>query len=764
MASPHSLTDCAALLSYGAGAAFFLFLLMLRFLVLLAFAAPTALPISAQTFSEPLALKVGWNTQALFLGDIDRDGHQDMAMINNDRSRIVMRYGLKAGEKADSGEIATQKDKWDPILEDAPYLKNWVTTGVSAFDLHFADLNGDQKLDMIYTTDRDQLVVQLQKEGRTWAVAQTIRLRELKNNWLTLASADLDADGDLDLALLGSENIFILKNEKGELQKPTDYPCTKSDYNLQLRDLNGDSKIDLIYQDPEALEVLVRLQQDGGFPVEQVLGIDSPGIMVRFDEAGAVSRSSETNALERYELRLEENNLSKSEDVAMFSYSLGETRAEALHHQRVDLDQDGDLDLIVADEKSAELSVYLLQPNGRFTAPIPSATVNGIKALTVSNLIPGGNPECAVYSEEESMIGIATLRADGSLPFPNQIPLENTPTSLSAGDLNGDGTSELIVTSENHLHVIHWEDEKWNFTSTKIESIGSDRVTDLRPFDIDQNGRLDLLVILERDPMKILLQQEDGTFKLAEKQSGFAEKLTNRLNPSAISAADVDGDGNDELLLCRETFMRAIRLNSEGQLQVVSQINLKKKKISLQGGCMVNVIGDQSSEFLVYDKKGGTLEVCDVHGESLASLKIPLSEFAAIEATESDIFLYGEGKILRIPLDQKLMQAVRTHTYQTTLKDMNYIDFRIGDFNTDGKMDAVVIDSRGSHILEVLLGTDEGWETQQHFILFEVDRHYRGKRGSDYQPRDIHLHDTNGDGKLDLVLHIHDRILTYLQQ
>jgi|GEM_PF-6985929 len=688
-----------------------------------------ALPAFAQVFSEPLAVKVGWDSQALFLGDIDGDGHEDMAIINNARARIVIRYGLKPGEKADTGEVAVQKDQWDPMLENAPYQKRWVTTGVTAYDLHFADLNGDGKSDMLYTSDRDELVVHLQKAERNWAAPQATKVRSLKNNWTTLATADLDADGDEDLAVLGMESIAIFENEKGGFKKPVYHPCGQSTYNLQLQDLNGDGKPDLTYQDPDAREVFVRLQRDGGFPVEQVLGVNAPGTMVRYDGQAVVSLSNETDALERLELKTAPTDLTQ-EEPAMLSYALGETKAEALHHVRVDFDSDGDLDLIVADENSAELRTYVMQGDGRFAAPVISSTVNGIKALTVSDLKPGGFLECVVFSETENIVGVSTMTADGSVPFPTQISLEQDPTTVTSAVFQEGQPACLAVTSEDHLHLVTWVDESWQTTSTEIKGVGKDRAMETRPFDINQDGRLDLLVLRQRKAMKMLLQQGDGSFQEAEEQSGFAEKLTDRLAPRAISSADVNGDGKDELLICRETFARALHLGSDGQLQVLSQINLKKKKISLRGATVAQVLGDEALEYLFYDH----------------------------------IFLYGEGQILRLPLDQKLLQAKQVFDYHTTLKDVEYVSFRIGDLNADGKSDAVVVDSTGSHVLEVLLGTDQGWESQQHFILFEADRHYRGKRGGEFQPRDFHLSDVNGDSKVDLVLHIHDRVLTYLQQ
>jgi len=724
-------------------------------------------PLSGQTFSEPGALKVGWNAQALYLGDIDQDGRRDLAIIDNTRSRIDLRFGLKKGEVATPTERSVQNDRWEPLLEDSPYQKAWVTTGVSAYDLSFADLNGDGLPDMIYTSDRDELIVHFQLEDRKWDKLTNTRLRSLKNNWTSLDTADLDADGDQDVVILGEEYLVILKNEgHGTFKNPTYYLCGENAFGLKIVDINRDKHLDIAYQDSEVDELYVRLQQNGDFPVQQIVGVDSPAIMVGFPQGGQneiVSLSNETRAMEKYVVQAKANDFKKG-DISLFSYSLGETKGDFLQHSRVDLDLDGDLDLIVSDEKSASLRVYLEDKNGRFALPVESPTVHGIKSLAVADLKPGGNLEAVIYSEAENIIGIIEFDSAGQASFPIEIPFKDQPTVVTAGDLNQDGRSEVIFTSADALHISKWSDDKWITTTTKLEDIGSDRLENILLFDINQDGRRDLLFILQRDPMKMLLQQEDGTLIPADDQSGFSKKLTERIPSTAISPGDLDSDGKAELLITRDSLLRGIRLGKNGQLEVVKQINISKKELSLAAGIMVNVTSSEKPELALFDEKESELLICDLNGEIISRKDLILGDFAALSGDKNDLLLFGSGQFIRVPLTRKLLQANRTKDYQTTLKRVTYFDFRIGDLNGDQRDDIVVIDSNRSHVLEILLTTDTGWRSQQHFVIFESDRHFRGKKGGDFQPRDFQIRDMNGDGKNDLVLFIHDRILTYLQQ
>jgi hypothetical protein len=51
-----------------------------------------------------------------------------------------------------------------------------------------------------------------------------------------------------------------------------------------------------------------------------------------------------------------------------------------------------------------------------------------------------------------------------------------------------------------------------------------------------------------------------------------------------------------------------------------------------------------------------------------------------------------------------------------------------------------------------------------HFRVFETDPHFRGKTGLASEPHDYAALDLDQDGRLDLCLLTHDRVLLYVRK
>lgn len=728
---------------------------------------------SGPVFQEPSVLKVGWEAQALFVGDIDNDGVADLAVADDSKARISLRYGLKKGEKLTPQERSMREDKWDPVLEDSPYQKDFQATGVGVYDLHFVDLNGDGLLDMVYTTDRDALVMVPQTQARKWGEPQEKELQALHNNWTTLTSGDLDGDGDPDLAVLGETTLAVVRQEKGQLLTPDFHPVGESCYGLQAVEVTGDGKVDLVYQDSELERVLLRPQRAGRFPLEQMLQTGAPESVVQFTPEKSprlFNIEEETRVLQGYRFLAEEVTL-KDREPPMLSYPVPKADGEDVTFAWADLEGDGDLDLVVANEEGVFLKLFRMGADGQLEELAQSATVAGISALAVGDLVPGGGREILVHSPEEGLLGISTLNEDGSLSFPKQIALEGTVEAVAVAQLDlANPREDIVILQKDSLLLLSDSGGKWKQTKVELDGVGNGSPSGLFPCDLNQDGRTDFLVLERRDSAKILVQQEKETlFREVELKDSFEQQLLKRVGAASLSQGDFDGDGTAEVLVCGAQYARALRLTEDDRLEVVGQVGPQVLEGRLAACALRDVLegpeGEKAAvEAIFYDAKNDELLITDLKGTPLKSVEVPATGFSRLLVTDRDILVAGDGQVVRLPLGQKLLSTHEVVSFQTDLRDMEYGDFRLADLNGDGHSDAVVADPTNSHGLEILLGKAEGgFESHQHFVIYRADRHYRGKRGASYQPRDLQLHDVNDDGKVDLILHIHDRILIYLQ-
>ena len=91
---------------------------------------------------------------------------------------------------------------------------------------------------------------------------------------------------------------------------------------------------------------------------------------------------------------------------------------------------------------------------------------------------------------------------------------------------------------------------------------------------------------------------------------------------------------------------------------------------------------------------------------------------------------------------------------------MQYSALSSGDLNGDGQPDLVALDNRETRILEVLRREGTRWRSALHFEVFE-DHGREANQGSRKEPRELLVTDMTGDGRDDILVLVHDRVLLY---
>jgi len=606
----------------------------------------------------------------------------------------------------------------------------------------------------------------------------------------TLLITDLDGDRRNDLAVLTEEALLIYsQNRDGELTGPRSYAVADDDaYGLQAIDIDRDGRRDLLYQvaqSPDALRVRFGIAA-GGFGAEVpfrieptrgglepvVLGNDG---MPRFVRIQAVSGSLELLELDRADTA---KTWLKKIRPRLFS-----SRTDAKNPASYavdDFDGDGRPDIAIADGRGARTWLLLQHQAGEFAEAAEFPSLADVRSLASGDLDGDGRAELFLASPKDRTVAWTTLGGSGRLGYPMPLPTRGKPFAVAAHDLDGDGDLEVAYAFSDQrqtgVQVLDRDGggEEWRHSEIVLEAFDSPP-NGLRIVDANHDGRSDLAVFGTREGLRLLLQSDDGSFAETSLATGFRQGLVDGVEPSAMTTGDVTGDGRDEILVATDGYARSLTVTADGDLEVVDQYNARSSDTPIAAAVVADLDGDAVPEVVLVEKGEGRLQVLKRrrdgvyrHVETAAIGDIDLVEARVVDLAGdgvAGILLFGADRFAWLPVGSADMDMIGLSTHESDLFNVVYDRIAVGDLDSDGRSDVVAVDARDSHVLEVLeIGDDNRWTSVLHFTIFDVDPHYEGQRGTTAEPREVVVADVTGDGRDDVVLLVHDRVLVYPQQ
>ncbi len=224
----------------------------------------------------------------------------------------------------------------------------------------------------------------------------------------------------------------------------------------------------------------------------------------------------------------------------------------------VDMDNDGDVDLVVVDEGgSSDGGIYVLinkineesgEGAGGFAqAVLYPAGANPIDVIA-ADLDGDGDQDLAVAPTAEQSFMILKNNGDGtfSAPVPTLSLESGDPVHLVSGDLENDGDIDLVVTLESECYPV--ESLFNNGDGTFAESLF---VSDPCSFpflylgDLNNDGALDLVITEEDDSTaSVLLNPGTGIFVEDDAESYSFDGASLGLS----RLGDLDGDGDLDMV------------------------------------------------------------------------------------------------------------------------------------------------------------------------------------------------------------------------
>jgi len=353
------------------------------------------------------------------------------------------------------------------------------------FDVTIIDLDGDGDGDVITLANSSAAVTVHENLGNgSFPVLTRYEVASLSD---AVESADIDNDGDIDIVVNGEVDVAsndpvvkILKNNgNGTFGPAIDYTPARNFADMKLRDINGDGFVDLVFA------------PDGNFPP------------YHFGTA------------------LNLGNGLFAPTIVTEVFSCGEGTIDA-----ADLDGDGDLDIVLTEEETCpgvEPHIFIFRNDGNqnFTRMtdiiLPGRLPHG---LTLADVTGDGNIDIITALPD----GMGVFPGNGNLTFGAPIISTTAPFKFKMADSNGDGLldagmimqqpsfgTDLIGTALGNGNGT-FQAVRTQTGSSVLENL---RISnDLEPGDVNGDGTPDLIVFnYASNDVSLFIVNPDGSLR-----------------------------------------------------------------------------------------------------------------------------------------------------------------------------------------------------------------------------------------------------------
>lgn len=285
----------------------------------------------------------------------------------------------------------------------------------------------------------------------------------------------------------------------------------------------------------------------------------------------------------------------------------------ALDAAFVDVDKDGDLDVILAVEGDVN-RLYINDGKARLTwrQGAFGRIAHDTEHVLSADFNRDGNADVMFIAEDDQIHQL--FFGDGKGGFSDvseRLPARSEGNGFAIGDVNGDGFADIALgNSGKGARNFLWLGDPArpgyfiDVTKTHLPSVNA-ATQDIALVDLDDDGDLDMVIANEVPPNRLLLNDGKGRFTEASERMVLSVPLHTR----EVHVFDATGDGKPDILFLNLTSNARQRerdpqnrlLVNDGQGRFIDETaqRLPSNEFSSWGGAVVDFNDDQHPDLIV---------------------------------------------------------------------------------------------------------------------------------------------------------------------
>lgn len=301
------------------------------------------------------------------------------------------------------------------------------------------------------------------------------------------------------------------------------------------------------------------------------------------------------------------------EDVTASHLPEGVTDALSMDARPVDVDADGDLDIIIANEHRANI-LLLNDGSGHFSDASEARLPRGehdSEDIGIADFDGDGDPDIVVVSEDDQTNELYLNDGKGFFSdASDRLPVTGTSNAVLVMDLTGNGHVDIVI-GNNGQNVLLENRGEARFVDVSAERLPEfeDVTQDVVAGDVDGDGHVDLLFGNE-DANRLLLNDGNGVFTHA---AGALPMRDIAEETREADLGDIDGDDDLDILFANvQAFVedadaqnRLLSNNGRGQFEDITANHLPTDQDRSFDGSFLDLDGDGDLDIMTCNANRG---------------------------------------------------------------------------------------------------------------------------------------------------------------